>query len=259
MMKVPITKPFFDDAEAKAVAEVLASGWVVQGPRVRAFEAAVAAFTGAKHARATTSCTTALHLGLRACGVGPGDEVIVPAYTFVASANAVEYTGAKTVFADVDLETNNLDLASLERAMTPRTRAIMPVHQFGLACDMDPIMDLARAHNLRVVEDAACALGCFYKGRHVGTFGDAGCLSFHPRKSINTGEGGMVLANDPALDRRVEILRDHGLAETDLVRHQKNVTLLPDAVDLGYNYRMTDIQGAVGVEQVKKLPAILER
>jgi perosamine synthetase len=258
-MKIPITKPFFDQAERLAVIEPLESGWVAQGPKVKAFEDEVRAFSGAAHACATTSCTTAIHLALVAAGVGPGDEVILPAFTFVASANAVEYTGAKPVFVDIDLETFNVATSSVEAAITARTKAIMPVHLFGLCCEMKPILELAAKHSLRVIEDAACAIGGFYWGKHAGTMGDAGCLSFHPRKSITTGEGGMVLTNDREFAHRVEILRDHGAETSDLVRHEGNELLLPEYNNLGYNYRMTDFQAALGVTQMRKLSFILER
>lgn len=258
-MKIPIAKPFFDREEVDALAEALASGWVVQGPKVKAFENEVCAYTGVGFGRATTSCTTALHLALLACGVGPGDEVILPSFTFIASTNAVEYVGAKPVFVDVELDTFNINAAMVERAITERTKAIMPVHLFGLCADMDPIMDVAKRRGLKVVEDAACAIGAYYRGRHAGTFGDAGCFSFHPRKSITTGEGGMVLTNDPRIAREIEILRDHGAEVSDLARHEGKGLLLPEYNRLGFNYRMTDLQGALGVSQMKKLPQILER
>ncbi|MBI2872234.1 MAG: DegT/DnrJ/EryC1/StrS family aminotransferase [Chloroflexi bacterium] len=258
-MNIPITRPYLGEEERRAVAAPLETGWVVQGPRVREFEQAVSAMTGAPIALATTSCTTALHLSLAALGIGPGDEVIVPSFTFVATANVVEYQGARPVFVDIDLATFNLDVAQVERRITPRTRAVIPVHLFGLSADMAPLMELARRHNLRVVEDAACALGTTYHGQHVGTFGDTGCLSFHARKIITTGEGGMVLASDADLGRRMEAMRSHGGVVSDLERHQKGAFALPDHPMLGYNYRMTDMQGAVGVEQMKKLDYILAR
>jgi perosamine synthetase len=258
-MKIPITKPYFDEAERQAVIEPLESGWVAQGPKVKEFEDAVRTFAGAAHACATTSCTTALHLALIAAGVGPGDEVILPAFTFVASANAVEYTGAKPVFVDIDLDTFNVATSCVEAAITVRTKAIIPVHLFGLCCEMEPILDLAAKHSLRVIEDAACAIGGFYRGKHAGTMGDTGCLSFHPRKSITTGEGGMVLTNDGTIAHYVEILRDHGAEISDLARHAGKGLLLSEYNNCGYNYRMTDIQGALGVTQMRKLPFILER
>lgn len=257
-MRIPIARPWFDSEDEVALLEPLRAGWVVQGPNVKKFEEAVQSFSGARFARATTSCTTALHLSLLACGVGPGDEVILPAFTFVASANAIEYVGAKPVFVDIDLNTFNIDVTKVAAAVTGRTKAMMPVHLFGLSADMSPLMELAARHRLRVIEDAACAIGCFYKGKHAGTMGDAGCLSFHPRKSITTGEGGMVLTNDSALARQLELLRDHGAEVSDLARHQGKGFLLPEYNAIGYNYRMTDLQGALGVSQMRKLPQILK-
>jgi len=258
-MKIPITKPFFDKREQDALMEPLTSGWVVQGPKVKEFEEAVRSYTGVNYARATTSCTTALHLALIACGVGKGDEVILPSFTFVASANVVEYVGAKPVFVDIDIDTFNIDLSKIEDSITECTKAIMPVHLFGLCADMDRILEVASIHHLRVIEDAACAIGSYYKEKHAGTMGDASCLSFHPRKSITTGEGGMVLTNNTEIGHRVEILRDHGAEVSDLARHEGKSSLLPEYNTLGYNYRMTDLQGALGVAQMQKLPYILKR
>ncbi len=258
-MKIPITKPFFGPEEREAVVKPLETGWVVQGPYVKEFEDCVAAFTGAPFARATSSCTTALHLALLACGVRPGDEVILPSFTFVASANSVRYAGAEPVLVDIDLDTFNLDMKSVEEAVTDRTAAVMPVHMFGLPADMDPLISLAAQRELIVVEDAACALGGFYKGRHAGTMGAAGCLSFHPRKPITTGEGGMVLTDSEEVARKIEILRDHGADASDLQRHSSGVSLLPRYDVLGFNYRMTDMQGAVGVAQMGKIEEILRR
>jgi perosamine synthetase len=258
-MKIPITKPFFGREEREAVVKPLETGWVVQGPYVKEFEDRVAAFAGAPFARATSSCTTALHLALLASGVKPGDEVILPSFTFVASANAVRYAGAEPVLVDIDLDTFDLDLDAVRAALTDRTAAVMPVHMFGLPADMDPLLELAYERGLTVVEDAACALGGFYKGRHAGTMGAAGCLSFHPRKPITTGEGGMVLTGSERVAREVEILRDHGADASDLQRHASGVALLPSYDVLGFNYRMTDLQGAVGVAQMGKIDEILGR
>ena len=255
---IPITRAIFDQAEAEAVAAVLASGWVVQGPQVAAFEAGFRHFTDLPEAVATTSCTTALHLALLAEGIGPGDEVIVPAFTWVASANAVIYCGATPVLADVSPETFNITAEEIERRRTPRTRAVMPVHLFGLAAEMGSILDVARRWSLAVVEDAACALGTLYCGRHVGTFGGGGAFSFHPRKAITTGEGGMYTTSDPGKARLVRSLRDHGAAKSDHARHgARGAALLPVFDMVGYNYRMTDLQAAGGVAQRRKLPAIL--
>lgn len=253
-MNIPVTKPIMGQEEVSAVAECLLSGWLVQGPKVAEFERLWREYSGATFARATTSCTTALHLALLAVGVRPGDEVIVPAFTWVATANAVEYCGARPVFVDIDPTTFNIDVSAIEAAITPRTRAVVPVHEFGLAADMDPLLDIAARHGLKVVEDAACASGSLYASRHVGTFGDAGAFSFHPRKAITTGEGGMVTSGDPGIDRVVEVLRSHGAETSDLARHTGGRGFeLPEFNLLGYNYRMTDVQAAIGIVQMGRL------
>lgn len=263
-MKIPITEPFFDDSEKHSVAELLEKGWIVQGPKVQLFEELVAKFTAAKFARATTSCTTALHLALLSCGIKQGDEVIVPSFTFVATANVVEYLKAKPVLVDIDLKTYNIDPQKIEEYVNKngkkgKVKAIIPVHLFGLSADIYSILKISKTFNLKVIEDAACGLGAIYHGKHCGTFGDAGCLSFHPRKSITTGEGGMILTNNPEIAKKVSILRNHGASIPDWQRHLKKGYLLPEYNLVGYNYRMTDIQGAIGCEQMKKLKKILNR
>lgn len=256
-MKIPITRPQLDRAEEEAVVEVLRSGWLAQGAKVAEFEAALAEYCDTRHAVATTSCTTALHLVLAALGIGPGDEVIVPAFTFVATANVVEYQGATPVFADVDLSTFNATIDTLAAKVTPRTRAIIPVHLFGLALDLAPVMDLAAPRGIALVEDAACALGTTYRGTHVGGFGVAGAFSFHPRKVITTGEGGAVTTNDAELYRRLLVLRNHGAAVSDLERHATDAWALPSYDSLGFNYRMTDVQAAIGTVQLRKVDKLL--
>lgn len=256
---IPIAKPYFDALDEAAILEPLKTGWIVQGPKVRQFEEAVAAYACSEAAVATSSCTTALHLALLACGIGPGDDVIVPAFTFVATANAVEHVGARPIFADVDLETFNLDVSHVRSVLTTNTKALIPVHLFGLCADMGPICELAESKGLKVIEDAACALGAFYHGRHAGTIGDAGCLSFHARKVITTGEGGMVLTRTDSIAHQVRALRDHGAAVDDFRRHSAGETLLPDYVWAGFNYRMTDLQASLGLAQQKKLGWLLER
>lgn len=259
-MKIPITKVVLDDHEMQLIQEPLKTGWVVQGPYVKQFEEKFARFTGAKFAAATTSCTTALHLSLASLDVGPGDEVVVPAFTWVSTANVAVYMGAKPVFCDIDLDTFNIDPARLDACLTAQTKAVIPVHLFGLAADMDAVMQRARRHGLYVVEDAACGFGAYYRGRHVGTFGETGCFSFHPRKAITTGEGGMILTQDEARIAACRMLRDHGAGRTDLARHTGKAGFLLAAYDhLGYNYRMTDIQGAMGVAQMDKAAWIQER
>lgn len=264
-MKVPITKPFFGEEEKEAVCKVLESGWVVQGPKVAEFERMVCEYIGVKFAMASSSCTTSLHLALVALGIGSGDEVLVPSLTYVASANAIEYTGARPIFVDIDLGTFCIDILKVEEYLQQakkrgsKVRGIMPVHLFGLCANMGPIMEMAKEHELCVVEDAACALGSLNNSAHAGTIGDAGCFSFHPRKPITTGEGGILTTNNPEIAARVRSLRDHGAEVSDMARHETGGFLLPAFDILGYNYRMTDMQGAIGVEQMKKFPWIVER
>ena len=258
-MRIPISKPYFGEEERAAILQPLETGWVVQGPRVAEFERLFAAYTGAPNAVATSSCTTALHLSLVALGVGPGDEVIVPSFTWVATANAVEMVGARPVFVDIELNTFNIDPERIEPAISGRTRAVIPVSLFGVSAPMDPIMQIATHRGLKVVEDAACAAGAWYHGRHAGTIADVGCFSFHPRKAITTGEGGMIVTADAGLAQTARSLRDHGASRSDLARHESPRSyVLPDFDRVGYNYRMTDIQGALGVAQMSRLEAILE-
>lgn len=257
-LNVPIARTSLLEEEVLSVLAPLRSGWLVQGPKVREFEEKWSAFTGARHSIAVTSCTTALHLSLAALGFGPGDEAIVPAFTWVATANVVEHLGGKVVFCDIDLNTFNLDLEDAARKITPRTKAILPVHLFGLSADMDPVMSLARQHGLWVVEDAACGFGATYHGRHVGSLGDTGCFSFHPRKAITTGEGGMITTQSDTLAEKLRRLRDHGAAMTDLQRHMgARPYLLADHPDAGYNQRMTDLQAALGSAQMDRARAIV--
>jgi perosamine synthetase len=255
---IPITKAIFDATDAALIAKPLESGWVVQGPYVKDFEGRFAGMTRAGHACAVSSCTTGLHIAVAALGLAPGDEVIVPAFTWIATANCVEYMGAKPVFVDVDLRTFNIDPAAIERSITPRTKGIIPVHLFGLSADMAPIMDIAARHGLWVIEDAACGFDTWYRGQHVGTFGHFGAFSFHPRKAITTGEGGMLTTNDAKLDALARTLRDHGASRSDLERHgAKYSFLLAEYHHLGFNFRMTDIQGALGVGQMQKADWIM--
>jgi perosamine synthetase len=254
-MNIGITRPFFGDEEAEAMRQPLESGWIVQGPRVAEFERLFRELSAAPHAYATSSCTTALHLALQILGVGPDDEVVVPSFTYVASANVIEQCGATTVFCDIDRTTFNIDVASLEAAITPRTKAVMPVHLFGLVADMPAVIDVAARHGVSVLEDAACAVGSYLGGRHAGTFGDFGAFSFHARKVITTGEGGMLTVADPEHARRAAILRSHGGQVSDIERHEKGAFALPEHDEVGFNYRMTDFQGAMGIVQMSKLGA----
>src|SRR6185436_16383235 len=257
-MAIPITKTYFGPEELRAVQIPLETGWVVQGPFVKLFEDRFSAFTGAQFSSATSSCTTALHIAVAALGLKPGDEVIVPAFTWVSTANVVEYMGAKPIFCDIDLATFNIQVDQIEALVTSRTVGIIPVHLFGLCADMQPLLEVARRHNLWVVEDAACAFGGWYQGRHAGTFGEIGCFSFHPRKSITTGEGGMITTENEELDRLSRSLRDHGASRSDFSRHKgKESFLLAEYEHLGYNYRLTDIQGALGCVQMDRAEWVL--
>jgi perosamine synthetase len=258
-MNVPIAKTFLLESEIQSVLEPLRSGWLVQGPKVREFEEKWSSFTGSKHSIAVTSCTAGMQLSLAALGLKPGDEVIVPAFTWIATANVVEHLGGKVVFCDIDLATFNLDVRHLSKLITARTRAILPVHLFGMAADMAPVLDFAGKNNLWVVEDAACGFGSRYQGQHVGTLGQTGVFSFHPRKAITTGEGGMITTQDDDLAAKLRRLRDHGAAITDLQRHLgARPYLLADHLDAGYNQRMTDFQAALGSAQMDRAPAIVQ-
>lgn len=263
-MRIPITKPVIDNCEKKNIIRPLTSGWLVQGKFVKEFEKRFAVFTKAKFAIAVTSCTTALHLALECLGIKPGDRVIVPSFTFIATANAVEYTGAEVVFCDIDLQTFNLDPGRLEEILRQdknrKIKAVIPVHLFGLCAEMDKILKIARKYHLQVVEDAACGFGAWIGRKHAGTFGDAGCFSFHPRKLITTGEGGMLITYNEALAKKALSLRDHGASKSDLQRHlEKGGSLLPEYDLRGFNYRMTDLQGAIGVCQMKKARMIMSQ
>jgi perosamine synthetase len=256
-MQVPLTRPYFRGDEGASVAAAVASGWVSQGPRVRAFEEAFAARVGAADAVATTNCTTALQLALYVSGVGPGDEVIVPSLSFIATANAVWQNGGTPVFADVDPLTGNIDAATVAPVITERTKAIMPVHQLGLPADMDPLMELAERHGLAIVEDAACAIGARYRGRPIGSLGPLACFSLHPRKVITTGEGGMIAVEDPAVGDRLRKLRQHAMDVSDVARHAARDVVIEGYPERGWNARMTDMQAALGLCQLELLDEIL--
>jgi perosamine synthetase len=257
-MALQITAPMFDDAELASVRRCLDSKWVTQGPLTEEFERLVGARHKARHALATTSCTAALHLATAALDLGPGDEVIVPAFTWVTSAHCAEYVGARAVFADVQEATFNLDPATLSAAITPRTRAVVAVHLFGLAADMDPILAIARRHGLAVIEDAACAIGTTYRGQPVGGLGDVGCFSFHPRKVVTTGEGGMVVSDRDDLAAAVRSLRNHGSTGLPSPAEEPHGPWTMATFDrLGFNLRLSDIQAAVGVAQMAKLDRLL--
>lgn len=254
---IQISLPSLGEEEWQAVREPLFSGWVTQGPKVKEFETLFATRHGVNHALAVSNCTTALHLALLAAGVGEGDEVLLPAFTWVATANAVLYCNATPVFVDVDPVTFNIDPAKIAEKITARTKAIIPVHLFGLCADMDAIRKAASG--LKIVEDGACAAGAAYKGVAAGGLGDLGCFSFHPRKSVTTGEGGMITTNDEALAHHVDVLRNHGASVSEEQRHKgPRPYILPEFEVMGFNYRMTDLQGAVGTVQIKKLDQYID-
>jgi perosamine synthetase len=254
--QIPISLPVTGEEEWLATKEPLMTGWLTAGPKVREFEQLFAKRHQVKHALAVTSATTALHLALVALGVKKDDEVIVPAFTWVSTANVVLYCGAKVVFVDVDPATFNLDPNDLKRRITAKTKAIIPVHLFGLCADMDAIREIAG--DIPLVEDGACAAGAFYKNRSAGSLGTIGCFSFHPRKSVTTGEGGMLTTNDDQIAETLGMLRNHGASISEEQRHHgPKPYILPDFNMLGFNYRMTDLQGAVGVVQIKKLDSLI--
>lgn len=256
--QIHIAVPSLGEEEWLALREPIESGWLTQGPKVAQFEEAFAKRHQVKHAVAVTSATTGLHLALLALGIGPGDEVIVPAFTWVATANVVLYCGATPVFVDIDPVSFNIDPKDLARRVSPRTKAVIPVHLFGLCADMDGVRAALRP-GIRIIEDAACAAGAVWRGRAAGSLGDAGVFSFHPRKSITTGEGGMVTTNDDALAERVKVLRNHGASVSEEERHRgARPYLLPEFDVMGFNYRMTDLQGAIGLVQLKKLDRFIE-
>lgn len=249
--RVPLADIDFGAEEEVAVAGVLRSRWLSMGAVTREFEDEFAAFTGAKHCLAVTNCTAALHL---ACGLGPGDEVIVPSLTFVATANAVRYTGATPVFADIEnLDWLTISPASIEACITERTKAVLVMHYAGFACDMPAVLEIARRHDLKVIEDSAHAIGSALDGRHLGTWGEVGCFSFFSNKNMTTGEGGMLATNDEELAKRLRILRSHGMTTLSWDRHRGHASTY-DVVDLGYNYRIDEMRSALGRTQLKKLP-----
>ncbi len=258
-VNIPIAKPYIGEDEKQLVSEVIDSGWVSQGPKVAEFEKRFAEYVGVKYAVATTSCTTALHAAISLSGVSTGDEVIVPSLSFIATANTAVHCGAIPIFVDIDPETCNIDVNKIEEAITEKTKVIMPVHQMGLPAEIDSIKKIAANHGLKIIEDAACAIGSTYRGKKIGAHGNVACFSFHPRKVITTGEGGMITTDNEEFATRVKRFRHHGMSISDIERHESNEVIIESYPEIGYNYRMTDIQAAIGIAQLEKLQGILEK
>lgn len=251
-MVIPFHRAFLDDNEINSVAEVLRSGWITMGEKTFEFEKKFASYVGASHAVAVNSCTSALHLALKAIDLQPGDEVIIPAITFIATWEVITYFGAVPVLADVEKDTHLLDVDSFLKSITPKTRAVIPVHYSGQPCDMDPIMEIARSKNIWVIEDAAHSLPAYYNGRAVGTIGDITCFSFYATKTITTGEGGMLTTDNPQIADRVKRLRLHGISRDAWNRYSSAGSWKYDVEEAGYKYNPTDISSAIGIEQLKK-------
>ncbi|MFM7105362.1 MAG: DegT/DnrJ/EryC1/StrS family aminotransferase [Flavobacteriales bacterium] len=254
---IPIAKPFLDELEAKAAHDTILTGWITQGPRVQEFEEKFAAYTGSQYAVAVSNCTTGLHLAMIVAGVGAGDEVICPSMSYIATANCIVYCGAQPVFAEINPHTYNLDIDDVKKRITPKTKAILLVHQIGMPADIDAFSSLAKEKNLILIEDAACAAGSAYKGKKIGSHSDLVCFSFHPRKVISTGDGGMVTTSREDFAARMKLLRQHGMSVTDRARHGSSKVIFEDHLEVAYNYRLTDIQAAVGIQQLAKLDDIV--
>ena len=254
---IPVIRPWLGEEEAEAAAAAVASGWIAQGPRVAEFEEAFAAAIGTSHAVAVSSCTAALHLALIAMEIGHGDEVIVPSLSFIATANAVRYVGAHPVFADVDLVTQNLVPATVEPHLTDKTRAVILVDQAGVPADLDGIRALCDPRGIVVIEDAACAAGSLYEDRPAGAGADMAAYSFHPRKLMTTGDGGMLTTRDASIAARVRRLREHGMDVSAADRHRSRQPVIEHFVEVGFNFRMTDVQAAIGLVQLGKLSKLV--
>jgi len=256
-MKIPITRPLLGIEEADAAHKTILSGWVTQGPKVAEFEEDFAEYVGSKYAVAVSNCTTALHLAMIVAGIKSGDEVICPSMSYIATANCITYVGAKPIFAEVN-EDFNLDIEDVKNRINSKTKAILLVHQMGMPADIDAFQAICKEKNIILIEDAACAIGSVYKGKRIGSHSDLVCFSFHPRKIITTGDGGMITTSNEKFNERLKILRKHAMSISDHERHSCNEIIFEDHLEIGYNYRLTDIQAAVGIEQLKKIGSIIE-
>jgi len=254
---IPIAKPYLTQDDAQSAFDTILTGWVTQGPRVEEFEKKFCEYTGAKFAVAISNCTTALHLSMIVSGIKEGDEVICPSMSYIATANCIKYVGATPVFAEVNPLTYNLDLSHTEKLITEKTKAILIVHQIGLPADIDAFKKLCDKYNLKLIEDAACATGSSYKGKKIGSHSEIVCFSFHPRKVITTGEGGMITTSNEEYYNRIKLLRQHGMSVNASMRHDSKKVVFEDHIEIGYNYRMTDIQAAIGIRQLEKLDWII--
>lgn len=255
---IPIAKPYLIGEDAQAAYDTIMTGWITQGPKVQEFEEKFAAYTGAKYAVAVSNCTTALHLSMIVAGIGPGDEVICPSMSYIATANAIKYVGAMPVFAEVNPSNYNLDPVDVVKKITDKTKAILLVHQIGMPADINAFEELCGKYDLKLIEDAACAAGSSYKGKKIGSHSELVCFSFHPRKVISTGDGGMITTNREDYYNRMKLLRQHGMSVNDRVRHDSSKIIFEDHLEIGYNYRMTDIQASVGIKQLEKLDWIVD-
>ena len=258
---IPISKPYLTEEEAKSAYDTILSGWVTQGPRVEEFEKKFCEYTGAEYAVAVSNCTTALHLSMLVSEIGKGDEVICPSMSYIATANCIRYTGAVPVFAEVNPETYNIDAAHAEKLINEKTKAILIAHQIGLPADIDAFKILCSKHKIKLIEDAACAAGTSYKGQKIGSHSGLVCFSFHPRKVITTGEGGMITTNSEYYYERLKLLRQHAMsvnARDRYLSEKQGKLILEDHIETGYNYRMTDIQAAIGIRQLEKIDWIVK-
>lgn len=255
---IPIAKPYLTEDEAQSAYDTILTGWVTQGPRVEEFEKKFCEYTGAKYAAAVSNCTTALHLAMIISEIGEGDEVITPSMSYVASANCIRYVGATPVFGEVDRDTYNLNVSHAESLITEKTKAIILVHQLGMPADIDAFRKLSEKYNIKIIEDAACAIGSSYKDFKIGSHSELVCFSFHPRKVITTGEGGMIATSNEEIYNKAKLLRQHGMSVNDRIRHQSGKLIFEDHIVLGYNYRMTDIQASIGLRQLEKLDHIID-